>query len=204
MSDKTVNELARGVLDDAQLEVLRERFGVSNANWPSALDGIVAAAFAEYTGAFLKSVTPITRAEEVQLQRLLELIRHGSFQAGLPTESQVATLFHLTPTRARTLLRNVLARFDSDLGTNLRTTLAVALRTAKRDKDDVVSVYIGYPLVADGLQTILDTGNATSAKPYPLKRMVRDSDIRGRWTIPLDAYKYLCEVLEVPVADKPT
>jgi len=204
VAHKSVVEIVHDVLTDEHLDLLRTRLGASAAStdtWDAALDGVVTAAFAEYMGAMLTSIAPITRADEVQQQRLLELIRRHAFPSGLPTETQVAMLFHLTPTRARSLLRNVLARFEAELDPFWNDTLRRAIATASRDRKDTVTIYIGNPLVADGLQAMLDRGNAAGARSYPLKRLVRDADVRGRWTIPFDAYKYLCEVLKVPVAD---
>lgn len=201
MAHRAVDELVNAVLDANQIAVLRQRLGaVTDAQWEAALDGFVTAAFAEYTGAMLNSVAPITRADEVQQQRLLELIRRGAFQSGMPTETQIAALFHLTPTRARTLLRNVLSRFEPELHDYLQRVLTEALKTAIRDEKDVVTIQIANPLVADGLQAILDNGNTTAATPFPLKRMVRDPDVRGRWTIPFDPYQYMCKILNLPLA----
>jgi hypothetical protein len=51
VTDKSLYRLVHEVLDEVELERLRQRFGATEQAWPAVLDGIVAAAFAEYAAA---------------------------------------------------------------------------------------------------------------------------------------------------------
>lgn len=202
VSDKPVDILVQEVLSKTELERLRDLFGATDAEWPVVLDALVAAAIAEYADAFLASGQTMSQAIYIQQQRLRQLMQRGAFQGSVPTEEQVARVFHHNPSGAQALLRNVLARFDVELTSNRKTTLAKELRKAKRSKDDVVTIYIGSSSVSDGFQKILDTANESGAKPFPLERIARDPTVHSRWKIPFDSYEFLCKQLNVPLADR--
>jgi len=206
VSNIPIDKLIQEVLDKEQVERLRRLFGATDAQWPSVVDAVVAAAIAEYAEAFLGAGQTMSQASYIQQQRLRQLMQHGAFQGRLPTEEQVASIFHHNPSGARALLRNVLARFDAELATDRNATLATELGKARRSKDDVVTLYMSSPSVFEGFQNMLDTANEARAatggpKSFPLERIARDPTVHSRWKIPFDSYQYLCEQLNVPVAD---
>jgi len=204
VSDKPVDKLVGEILSDDELEQLRQLFGVTAAEWPAALDGLVQAAIAEYADAFLGSGQTMSQASYIQQQRLLQLLQRGAFQRRLPTAEQLARLFHLNgPTAARTLLRNVMARFDAELTATRNAALADVLRGAKRSRADVVTVYISDSSVSEALQKMVDIANVRGAKPFPLERISRVGSVAGQWRIPFDSYTFLCDQLNVPLADRP-
>ncbi len=115
--------------DPAQLERLREIVG------EDALAGVAAAALTEYALAFSGARAPSTMKEQREL-RLRLLFEH--MPDGRPTDTEVAALFHMTPTQAATLIAGTRARFPRELGGRLREAAIAALEGARPVDDDIV------------------------------------------------------------------
>jgi hypothetical protein len=81
-------------------KLIQESLGIKAAEIDSALEKLAKAAFVEYVKMFKEKGLP-TRADEVQQERLYFLLVHY-FGNRLPSESQISSIFQLTPSQART------------------------------------------------------------------------------------------------------
>lgn len=74
------------------------------------------------------------RADESKQDRLFYLIKKV-YSPYLPSDDEVSTIFQLTSTQSRTLLRNTLSRYRTRLTDELQTTLKSTFRSAQSTKN---------------------------------------------------------------------
>jgi len=74
------------------------------------------------------------RADESKQDRLLYLIKKV-YSPYLPSDDEVSTIFQLTSTQSRTLLRNTLSRYRTRLTDELQTTLKSTFRSVQPTKN---------------------------------------------------------------------
>lgn len=120
-------ELPDGFFGDDERERLKALFKVQDdQGFSAALGRVVCAALDEYKEMFLGKRLP-SRADEIRQHRLFHLIKHF-FVGRLPSEAEVSSMFQLTHSRSRSLLRFVMTRFRYDLEEEIRNTLRDAVR----------------------------------------------------------------------------
>lgn len=73
-----------------------------------------------------------TKAAEVMQERLFYLIK-GYYKTSLPNEQQISTIFQLTYSSAKTLLRNTISKYRIYLQEEIKETIKKILRTASED-----------------------------------------------------------------------
>ncbi|MCK8488280.1 hypothetical protein M0651_13965 [Paenibacillus sp. MBLB2552] len=89
-----------------ELEKLYKLFDSADPiSFEQSLNKLCQAALTEYKEMLLGKGLP-TRADEIKQHRLLHLITYF-FQNSLPNEAEVSSMFQLTETEARALIRNV-------------------------------------------------------------------------------------------------
>jgi hypothetical protein len=74
------------------------------------------------------------RADEAKQDRLLYMIKKV-FSPFLPGDDEIAVMFQLTSTQAKTLLRNTLSRYRTKLSEELKNTLEEHFKSASQDKN---------------------------------------------------------------------
>lgn len=94
----------------------------------NALTKICKAAFLEYCKMFKEKGIP-TRADEVMQERLFFLLNHY-FINRLPSENEISTIFQLTPSQSRTLLRNTKSRYRTKITTFITNSLRAIIQSA--------------------------------------------------------------------------
>lgn len=152
------------------------------------INGIVMASFIEYKDMLLGNGLP-TRADEIKQYRLLHLIKQH-FKGRIPNESEVSSMFQLTETESKSLIKNVRARFRYQLENEINNTLK-----------DVVE---GCTLNGNKYENIIQSDNVleelnrivTQVNPAlePIKK-VRDSS--RKYTISEDSYKALKDYFNI-------
>ena len=88
---------------------------------PATLGTICAAAAEEYVRMIL-GTRVFTRGSDIYEYRLFLLIKHA-FEDGLPPEDLVCSYFQLTPTRARSLIQAVVAKYQYEIRDIVDSTL---------------------------------------------------------------------------------
>lgn len=75
-----------------------------------------------------------SRADEIRQYRLFFLIKYY-FKDHLPSEAEVSSMFQLTQSRSKNLIRAVMTRFRYDLEDVIENTLKNAIENASWDDD---------------------------------------------------------------------
>src|SRR2546426_11710164 len=82
---------------------------------------------------FVKGGVP-SRADEGRKDRLYLLITHY-YQNPLRPESEVSSIFQLTSSQSRTLLRNTRSRYRTKIGAQVEASVKHVISAAKKSKD---------------------------------------------------------------------
>jgi hypothetical protein len=98
-----------------------------------AISRVVLSSLAEYKDMLLGMRLP-SRADEIRQHRLFHLIKHY-FLGRLPSEAEVSSMFQLTQSRSRSLIRYVMTRFRYELEEEIRNTLIQNLQQARFNND---------------------------------------------------------------------
>ena len=126
------------ISDDYFTEDEREKLydlleATNDADFADSLNRIILAGLDEYKSMFLGMGLP-SRADEIRQHRLFYLIKRY-FINRLPSEAEVSSMFQLTQSQSRSLIRSVMARFRYELEDEIRNTLVEHVRRAELNND---------------------------------------------------------------------
>lgn len=133
------------IFEVGEKEKLEEFFRQFDKDFDTAMEQVACAAISEYKEMFLGRGLP-SRADEIQQHRLNYLIKYF-YTDTLPSESDVSSMFQLTLSRSRSLIRFVLTRFHYELEEKLKKTLAKTLKKGELDdenKDCLIDIQSSY------------------------------------------------------------
>lgn len=154
------------------------------ANLPATLGKIAKCSLLEYRKMFIEKGLP-TKAAEVMQERLFYLIK-GYYKDSLPNEQQISTIFQLTYSSAKTLLRNTISKYRIYLQVEIKETIKKVLKTATEDNGK-------YRLVVQS-ETIKDELNLYLTQNAPtLKKMLAEKGSAGVFVCPADTMTFLRE-----------
>lgn len=121
-------------LDSTSLTILKDCLGIYDQDEVNlALIKLCKSAFMEYIKMFRERGLP-NRADEVKQERLYHLLLYY-FEDRIPQESEISTIFQITLTQSRTLLRNTSSRFRTKIISFLSNTLFGILNGAKFNRE---------------------------------------------------------------------
>ena len=184
-------QLADDFLTANDVDRLRRLLRVESGE-PSeaALHKLVMAALAEYKEMLL-GMGLASRASEIREHRLLCLIRYY-FKERIPSEAEVGSIFRLTESASRSLIRSVTSKFEQDLRGQVDETLKRAIAQPKFSKDRrTYRVMIQSDNVVEELNRIIEREGPGRTPVTGVRGMSRMYDISE------GAYKVLCEQLGV-------
>ncbi|MNQ88331.1 hypothetical protein D3C85_1035880 [compost metagenome] len=127
------------------------------------------------------------RADEAKQDRLLYFIQ-SYFGEILPTESQISTIFQLTQSQSKTLLKNTVSRFRHKLDDILFSTMKKVISSAEY-VGEVYLVVISSDVVKDELNMLI-TQNEPTFKP-----IIKRKGSAGQFEISEDSHSLLCQEL---------
>ncbi len=179
-------EINQDILDEERKALLKKTLKIEDAELPEALNKIACAALTEYLNMFVEGGMP-NRADEAKQDRLLYLIQ-SYFGDTLPTESQISTIFQLTPSQSKTLLRNTISRFRHKLDDVLLHTMQAVVSSA-RSADEIFLVVINSEVVKDELNMLITQNDATYTP------IVKKKGSAGQYVISEDSHALLCREL---------
>ena len=114
--------------------LIKECLGLQSAqDLNLAFTKICKTAFLEYCKMFKEKGLP-TRADEVMQERLFFLLNHYYIDR-LPSENEISTIFQLTPSQSKTLLRNSKSRYRTKIATSLNNSLKAIVHPAVLNND---------------------------------------------------------------------
>lgn len=180
-------------VDDADLDRLANATGIARANLAAGLQGHAKAAFAEYLEQYVGR-RALSRGADILEHRLHLLIRHA-FANEVPVDTQVSSLFQMTSSQSRTLIRNTLSKYRFDLEHALKATVRAVLEGAEFD-DGSFRLTIRSAQVVDVLKARLEQFHPDEV---PLTRTPEAST----WSLKRASYRKLCADFDAtPVAER--
>lgn len=148
-------EIPDDFFDANEKEKLKELFEVQKeADFRRALNGVVLAGLEEYRDMFLGDGMPM-RADDMRQFRLLYLIKHH-FEHRIPNELEVSTMFQIPESRARNLIRYVLARFRYMIEQEILNTVDMIVKACTASsRPDTRLMYIGADNMVEEINRII-------------------------------------------------
>ena len=182
-------------ISDAEAAALASTFGVEPAHGESLVEavtplvrGLAAAAFREYLLTITGERIP-TGVRDIRELRLRLMAEH--LPGSLPSDRQVAQLFGLTSSQARTLVAGTRARYPQEFAGLVVTAAKNALRQATKVDDDTVRITASDSLVAFLRDVLQD-----SVAPPPLRR----PDVSLRYDLNRQTVEELCARLGLDIS----
>lgn len=156
-----------------------------------ALTGVAKAAINEYLEMILGKQIP-TRANEMQERRLYHLLK-CYFVGRIPSEAEVSSIFQLTESSSRSLIRNVKTKFKFNLEEELKATMKNVLLTARVVREN-------YIVVINSESILEELKNIVSTKAAHLNQISKVKNSAGVYNIPEDTFVVLCQNYGVDIA----
>lgn len=185
-----INLSLDGIIGEREKEVL---FRVLNCQTDEELtqkfNRISMAAICEYLEMILGKQLP-TRANEIRERRLYHLLKHY-FQGYFPNEAEVSSIFQLTESDSRSLLRNVRTKFKFELETELLNTIREILRNASQQDDGNYRVVISSDNILEELK------QKVSIIAIELDQIQKVKNSAGVYNIPEDTYSRLVDAYSI-------
>jgi hypothetical protein len=171
-----------------------EKVDSTDGDLEEVLKKIVAAAISEYKGMLLGMGIP-SRADEIMQQRLFLLIENY-FENQIPSEEDVSSMFQLTQTRSRSLIRNVLTKYHYQLKDKRKETLKeILLHPIKdRNNNNICRLIIPSDIVVEELNRTLSL--LTKDNP-DLEKITKVSNSTRVYFILKASHKLLCDEFEI-------
>ncbi|MDQ0272755.1 hypothetical protein J2S17_004648 [Cytobacillus purgationiresistens] len=150
-------EIDVDLLDEGEKEKLRALFKTNNeVEFKTALQGIAYSAITEYKEMLLGKGLP-TRADEIKQHRLYHLIKHY-FNGRIPSEAEVSSMFQLTDSESKALIRNVKTKFRYQLEKEISYTLRNVISSAEfNESKNEYHVVIQSDNVLEELNRLIST-----------------------------------------------
>ena len=152
------------------------------ADVEGTLSRIGRCALLEYRKMFIERGLP-TKAAEVMQERLFYLIK-GYFVDSLPSEQQISTIFQLTFSGSKTLLRNTISRYRIYLNDQISESIRRVLKTAEQDGKQFLLV-VQSETIRDEINTYLTQNSPT------LKKLLAVKGSAGQYHCPADTMTFL-------------
>jgi predicted DNA binding protein len=180
-------ELPEDIFSEDEREKLMNLFQVDNQlDFSDSVRKITIATINEYKEMFLGMGLP-SRADEIQQHRLYFLIKYF-FEDIIPSEAQISSMFQLTQSRSRSLIRFVLTRFHYDLERQLLNTLRETIESAQLSEDgSEYRVVIQSDNVLEELNRII---GIRAPRLDPIRRI---RNMSRTYSISVDSFENFCE-----------
>lgn len=167
----------------ADQDLIKDCLNINANQLPDAFAKLCKTAFLEYVKMFKEKGLP-TRADEVQQERLFFMLKHY-YETTIPTENEISSIFQLTESQSRTLLRNTKSKYRTKLNENLKRTLRGFLASARQiDNQD-------YEFVCTSTTIIEDMNKIVTQRGAGLKPIEKQRNVASTYTCALDTYLLL-------------
>ncbi|MDP3045541.1 MAG: hypothetical protein U1D96_01215 [Eubacteriales bacterium] len=160
-----------------------------------AIGKVLMAALTEYKEMLLGKGLP-TRADEIQQHRLFHLVKHY-FGGRIPTEAEVSSMFQLTESESKSLIRNVRTRFRFQLEQEIHSTLRATVASAEQAGEEY-KVVIQSNNILEELNMIIGVNRPGYDPITKIKNCAR------KYRISEDSYDFLREYLGIPEGEEAT
>jgi hypothetical protein len=154
----------------------------SDTDIKSVLVKITKCSLLEYRKMFIEKGLPAKAAEVLQ-ERLFFLIK-GYFKDSLPTEQQISTIFQLTHSGSKTLLKNTISKSRIYLEAEIKESIKKVLKSASKDGDKY-SIVIQSETIKDEINLVL------TQKAPTLKKLLAEKGSAGQFICTSDTMNFL-------------
>lgn len=177
-------DVTESELSNNDKELVKECLGLNEENLEASLKKLCKSAFMEYVKMFKEKGLP-TRADEVQQERLYFLLNYF-FENRLPSEKEISTIFQLTPSQSKTLLRNTKSRYRTKISTFIKQTLLQTLAAANKQVESS-----DYEFVCTSPTIIEELNQIISQKGPELKPIEKIKGLASKYLCSADSYDLL-------------
>lgn len=171
-------------LSNADKTLIQECLGLPNNLVTDALTKLSKTAFMEYVKMFKEKGLP-TRADEIQQERLFFLLNYF-FENRLPSENEISSIFQLTPSQSKTLLKNTKSRYRTKISTFIKNTLLERLNSANQPNPGG-----NYEFICTSPTTVEELNLVVSQKGPELKPIEKIKGISSKYSCAVDTYLLL-------------
>lgn len=176
-------------LNEADKNLIIECLGLkSDSQLIDALAKLTKASFMEYLKMFKEKGLP-TRADEVQQERLFFLLMHY-YNNRLPTENELSSIFQLTQSQSKMLLRNTKSRYRTKILNFINNTLLETLKSAKQKNP-----MSPYEFICTSPTTVEELNLIISQRGPTLEPIHKIRGIASKYVCAIDTYKLLISEL---------
>jgi len=175
LSDEDFTELEK--------DTIQEALNLTEEGIETGLNKIAKTAFMEYKKMFNEKGLP-TRADEVLQERLYFLIVNF-YDGKLPNESEVSSIFQLTYSQSKTLIKNVRSRYRTKIYDQINNSLRSIVESAEAEGEDKYRMVISSENLLEELNLLV------SQKGPRLKKISAVRGSAGEYSCPTDTYNLL-------------
>lgn len=167
---KVTIDLKQAEFERANKKLLKENLGLKgDADLERALPKLTKTALLEYLNMFLEKGMS-NRADEVKQDRLYFMIQHY-YADRIPTEAEISSIFQLTNSQSKTLLRNTNSRYRTKIARQIDASLREVVESAKWNKGrKKYEMVIESDVIREELDLIV-TQNGPTLAPLRKKRL---------------------------------
>jgi len=152
-----------------------------------AFTKICKSAFMEYMKMFKEKGIP-SRADEVKQERLFFMLNYYYINR-VPSENEISTIFQLTATQSRSLLRNTKSKYRTKINGFIKSTLLTTLNSARQNDNG------DYDFVCTSQSNIEDLNQIVAQKGPELKSIEKIKGLANKYTCAIDTYNLLIHEL---------
>lgn len=177
-------------LDDHEETLLRHILQLGDSeNLEGILNDYAKASFEEYIRMFMGQKV-FTRGSDFKEYRLFLIIKNA-LQERIPNEEKVSSLFQLTSTESRSLIRSVMSKYQYELNAAIENSLKEVLESA--DVTDDPHSFVGTENIVTQLNRILSNIDGT------LQPITKKSNTTSIYEIKPSSFSRLTDRLGVQI-----
>ena len=186
--DITIN-IAEEDISTEDASLIRNCLSINtNEEYVEAIRRLLKTSIMEYKKMFKEKGLP-TRADEVLQDRLFFLITFY-YVNRLPNESEISSIFQLSSTQSKTLLKNTISRYRTRVTEQIRNTIYEVVRQGNRDEVKSQATMVIFS------DNVLEQLNLIVSQYQPhFDKIARVRGSAGEYKCSLDTYNFLIEHL---------
>jgi hypothetical protein len=178
-------ELTENDLTDNDKLIIKDCLELKeNEDFEMVLGKLSKTALMEYLKMITGNGLP-TKAEEVKQERFLFLLEYY-FQGKLPNENQLSSIFQITQSQSKTLLRNTKSRYRTKISNHIKKSLIETISSFCFNKDRERFEFVCCsPTIIEDLNLIISQRGAE----HELVQKIKDS--ASKYYCIIDTYDFL-------------
>lgn len=135
-----------------------------------------------------------TRGKDIMEYRLFLLTKY-LYQEMIPIETDISSLFQLTPSESRTLVKSTISKYQYQIRSSVESTIKQILISANGNDTNGYEVIIYNATLKDEMNKSLSKSEGT----FPM--VVRDSGMIDLYKIKPSSYAELCKIYNIKITN---